>query len=70
MRFDLSPLYRSTVGSERIIPRANTRPNRGDRRIAAVVLRTPVQTMATLPAFAVAAPNRPPIKACELLDGT
>src|SRR4029079_11597609 len=35
----------------------------------AVVLMTPCQTMALKPALASPAPMRPPIRACELLEG-
>ena len=41
----------------------------GDSTIAALVLARPVQTMAETPALAMPAPTRPPISACELLDG-
>ena len=37
--------------------------------MAAAVLRKPDQTTARQPAFAAPAPTRPPISACELLDG-
>jgi hypothetical protein len=37
--------------------------------MAEVVLSTPVHTTASSPALAMPAPSRPPISACELLDG-
>src|SRR5262249_43764128 len=52
-----------------ISSRARTNPTSGDSTIAAVVLPTPLQTTAPSPALAVPAPTRPPISACELLDG-
>ena len=45
------------------------RPTIGEMTIAASVLRTPPQTMASPPALARPAPTSPPTRACELLDG-
>ena len=37
--------------------------------MAAIVSSVPFQTMALMPALATPAPSRPPIRACELLEG-
>ena len=49
---------------------ANRHPRPGDRKIAATVLPTPDQTTAWIPALVRPAPTRPPIRACELDDGS
>lgn len=41
----------------------------GDMKMAPTVFSTPLMTTAPLPALAMPAPNRPPIRACELDDG-
>ena len=48
---------------------ASRNPTSGDSTIASSVLERPPQTAAENPAFAMPAPTRPPIKACELLEG-
>ena len=48
---------------------ASMKPDSGEPTIANVVLMTPSQTMALMPALARPAPIKPPIKACELDDG-
>ena len=48
---------------------ASISPNIGESTMAAAVLPSPVHTIAPSPAFAVPAPTRPPISACDELDG-
>src|ERR1700760_2424318 len=48
---------------------ANKNPISGDSTIASNVFVSPLQTAAESPAFAMPAPTRPPISACELEDG-
>ena len=48
---------------------ASTKPISGDSTIAALVLASPPHTIAETPALARPAPTRPPISACEELDG-
>ena len=48
---------------------ARENPISGERTIAAAVLPRPAQTMADSPTLAIPEPTRPPINACELLDG-
>src|SRR5580704_5490289 len=50
--------------------KARQNPSRGDRTIAAPVMPSPDHTMAPIPAFITPAPARPPISACELLEGS
>ena len=49
--------------------RARRKPVAGDSTIAAADFNRPDQTMPPIPALATPAPTRPPISACELLDG-
>src|SRR6185312_12840193 len=48
---------------------ASTNPTKGERKIAALVLMTPGQTIADNPAFAQPAPKSPPTSACEDEEG-
>ena len=48
---------------------ASRNPTSGDSTIASSVLDSPLQTAAEIPAFAMPAPTRPPISACELDEG-
>ena len=48
---------------------ASKNPTSGDNTIATSVFDRPLQTAAERPAFATPPPSRPPISACELLDG-
>src|ERR1700738_3671472 len=48
---------------------ASKNPTSGDSTIASSVFDRPLQTAAESPALAIPPPTRPPIKACELLDG-
>ena len=48
---------------------ASRKPTSGDSTIASSVLVRPLQTAAESPAFAMPAPTRPPISACELEEG-
>src|SRR5712691_394017 len=48
---------------------ARVKPISGDRMIAEAVFPTPAQTTALSPALAMPAPIKPPIRACELLEG-
>lgn len=45
------------------------KPMAGDMKIAPTVFRRPDQTMELKPTFAKPAPTRPPIKACDELEG-
>ena len=47
----------------------NTKPSSGDSTMKAMVLIRPLAISAPVPAFATAAPTRPPISACEEDDG-
>src|ERR1700681_3717598 len=48
---------------------ASKNPTSGDSTMASNVFESPLQTAAEIPALAIPPPTRPPIKACELLDG-
>ena len=48
---------------------ASRKPVNGEATMAAVVGTRPFQTMTPSPALATPAPTRPPISACELLEG-
>ena len=48
---------------------ASRNPTTGDSTIASSALDSPLQTAADRPAFASPAPSKPPISACELLEG-
>src|SRR6478609_7959115 len=48
---------------------ASAQPLAGDMKIATKVLPSPHQTIEEKPALASPAPTRPPISACEELDG-
>ena len=48
---------------------ASRKPTSGDNTIASNVFDSPLQTTAERPALAMPPPTRPPIRACELLDG-
>ena len=48
---------------------ARKKPNNGDSTMKAPVVSTPDHTIAAAPALTTPAPTRPPISACELLDG-
>ena len=45
------------------------KPNAGESRMAAAVLRKPAATSVDVPPLATAAPASPPINACDELDG-
>ena len=47
----------------------STNPSSGERTMAAAVLRKPLAISVLTPPFATAAPDNPPIKACDELDG-
>src|SRR6202047_1554238 len=49
---------------------ARKKPSAGDRTIPAPVMPSPFQTIAAKPAFMIPAPAMPPIRACELLEGS
>src|ERR1700730_3782850 len=49
---------------------ARKKPSAGDRTIPAPVMPSPFQTIAAQPAFMIPAPASPPIRACELLEGS
>lgn len=46
-----------------------TNPSSGDSTMKAIVFSKPASISEPVPAFATAAPTRPPIKACEDDDG-
>src|SRR3979411_967205 len=48
---------------------ASKNPINGDSTMAINVFESPLQTAADIPALAIPPPTRPPIKACELLEG-
>src|SRR6185369_10770355 len=48
---------------------ASAKPSAGDSKIAAEVLTNPLATSVPVPPLATAAPPRPPMSACEELDG-
>src|SRR3979411_2643761 len=52
-----------------IIIEPKIKPSKGDRKIKPMVLIKPEETSEPVPAFATAAPIRPPINACDDDDG-
>jgi hypothetical protein len=54
---------------QRTSRRAKRNPVKGDSTMAALVVSTPFHTIASRPALKIPAPSRPPISACELLEG-
>ena len=52
-----------------IRPEPRIRPSKGAMKMKAMVLASPLPTIAQMPLFATAAPTRPPINACEELEG-
>jgi hypothetical protein len=47
----------------------NKKPNNGDMKIKRIVLKIPDHTKALNPAFGMHAPIKPPMSACDELDG-